>query len=553
MANKQKQKNTKEYSPSARPECPEGMYRRGKSSTSTLSQKTIIKKTVEVASSTLLSRFFGIVREVLMVRYLGASGLSDAFLTAYKIPNSLRKIFAEGALSAAFIPTVVSTIKQDDKNAVAGLMSLAFLIFEGMVLILCALIMTYADYVIRFIAPGFSEQQIIDAIPMLHILMPFIFFISSSALLGGALHAVGHFFTPAIAPVIVNIIFIAGLCISMLLNLPVTYLCWFIVFAGSIHFVLHLTMYFRFHFGFGKISRNDVTVFGRVMGKFLLCLPSVSLMEVALFIDTSFASLLAPGSISLLFYANRFVGIPLGVFAVAFSTILLPHFSRVNSSNPKRLHFYLLESAKFIFWVTIPVALFMAFFSEEIFSTMFLSQKFTSAHVHEAARILLAFLVGLFFFSLNKILLNIFYAMHAAWIPALVALGATGINIILNMLFIEQLQTVGLALATTISSIAQTIFFVAILRKKYDFRIYFVPFISFVTKYLAQLSCFSMCFWILYRACIYVISAHMSPSVALFFTTQVGLWMWVGPLVLFFFILLYYSHTFFRVRLHFLK
>ena len=154
------------------------------------------------------------------------------------------------------------------------------------------------------------------------------------------------------------------------------------------------------------------------MGKFLLCLPSVSLMEIALFIDTSFASLLAPGSISLIFYANRFVGIPLGVFAVDFLLFYFPIFHAC-IFNPKRLHFYLLESTKFIFWITIPVALLMAFFSEEIFSTIFLSKKFTLTQVQEAGTILRAFLLGLFFFSLNKILLNIFYAMHAAWIPAL--------------------------------------------------------------------------------------------------------------------------------------
>lgn len=518
-----------------------------------LSQKTILKKTIQVGGSTLLSRCFGIIREVLMVRYLGASGLSDAFLTAFKIPNSLRKIFAEGALSAAFIPTVVSTMQHNDKNAVAGLMSLAFLIFEGMVLLSCALIMTYAQYVIQLIAPGFSHQQVLDAIPMLHILMPFIFFISSSALLGGALHAIGHFFVPAIAPVIINIVFIIGLCVSLFFNLPVTYLCWFIVFAGLIHFILHLIMYFRFHFFFGKITRNDFHLFARVMGKFLLCLPSISLMEAALFIDTSFASLLAPGSISLLFYANRFVGIPLGVFAVAFSTILLPHFSRVNTFNPKRLHFYLLESAKFIFWVTAPVALLMAFFSEEIFATIFLSKKFTFMQVQEAGNILLAFLLGLFFFSLNKILLNIFYAMHAAWIPAVIALSATAINIILNMLFIERFQTVGLALATTISSIVQTIFFLVILRRKYNFRIYLQPFISFAALYGIQLSVFSVLFWLLYRSCTFAIITYTSTSVALFFTTKVGLWMWVGPLALSFIALLYYSRTFFKIKLHFLK
>ena len=232
--------------------------------------------------------------------------------------------------------------------------------------------------------------------------MPFILFISSSALLTSSLHATHHFFIPAIAQIVMNLISILGLCICLFFNLPVTYLCWFTLGTGLVHFILHIYAYFKCHFYFGNILRTDFYPFMRVIGKFLLCLPSVSLMEITLYIDTRFASHLKPGSISLFFYANRFVGIPLGVFAVAFSTILLPHFSRVNTRNPKRLHFYLLESAKFILWITMPVTFLMAFFSEEIFSTIFLSDKFTYSQVQEASIILLAFLTGLFFFSLNK-------------------------------------------------------------------------------------------------------------------------------------------------------
>jgi putative peptidoglycan lipid II flippase len=289
------------------------------------------------------------------------------------------------------------------------------------------------------------------------------------------------------------------------------------------------------------------------MGKFLLCIPSISLMELALFIDTSFASFLAPGSISLLFYANRFVGIPLGAFAVAFSTILLPHFSRITTYSPKRLHFYLLESAKFIFWVTIPVVLLMAFFSKEIFSTVFLSKKFTLIQVNEAGTILRAFLLGLFFFSLNKILLNIFYAMHAAWIPALVALCATIINIILNILFIKQLQAVGLALATTISSIVQTYLFLIILRKKYNFRLYLTPFAVFAIRYIIQLTLLSSIFLVCYHIIIIMIATCMPPALSFFLLNQIGLWLWVGPLSLLFIALLYFSRSLFKLQLHFLK
>lgn len=526
-------------------------------------QNKILKKTIEVGGSTLISRLFGIIREVLTVRYLGASGLSDAFLTAYKIPNSLRKIFAEGALSAAFIPTIVAIIKkpvlrslgeeENNKNAIAGLMTLSFLVFEGIVLILCALIMIYAQTILQFIAPGFSDIQITAAIPMLHILMPFIFFISSSALLGGALHAIGHFFVPAIAPIIVNIIFIIGISVCLLLNLSVTTLCWFIVFAGFIHFMVHLAAYVKFQFTFGRITRKDFSLFMRIMGKFLLCLPSISLMEIALFIDTSFASLLPAGSISLIYYANRFVGIPQGVFAIAFSTVLLPHLSRVNIYSPKRLHFYLLESAKFVFWITIPVALLMGFFSKEIFSTIFLSQKFTLSQAQEAGNILLAFLLGLFFFSLNKILLNIFYAMHAAWIPALIALAATVINIILNMLFIEQFQTIGLALATTLSSIVQTILFIAVLHKKYNFRIYLMSFLLFIIQYALQLIPLSIIFWLCYHGIITILTLLLPPTLSLFFITKIGLWLWVTPLALIFLMMLYFSRPLFKIHLHFLK
>jgi putative peptidoglycan lipid II flippase len=300
-------------------------------------------------------------------------------------------------------------------------------------------------------------------------------------------------------------------------------------------------------------TKADCKTFGHIIGKFLLCLPSISLMEIALFIDTSFASLLAPGSISLLFYANRFVGIPLGVFAVAFSTILLPHFSRVHIYSPKRLHFYLLESAKFIFWVTTPVALFMAFFSHDIFATIFLSKKFTLAHVQQAGNILVVFLSGLFSFSLNKIILNIFYSIHAAWVPAIIACVATLINIVLNILFIEKLQTIGLALATTLSAIIQTILFVIILHKKYKFRLYGKQFILFAARYVLQLTVFSALFLVMYSFIARSIPSIFSSSLTEFLLVKIGLWLWVGPLAGFFFGLLWYTHRFFGLKIHFLE
>lgn len=517
------------------------------------SSKNILKKIIEVGGSTLTSRLFGLIRDTLLVRYLGAGALSDAFLTAHKIPNSLRKAFAEGALSAAFIPTATVLTRNNNTQAISGLMSLTFLIFQGIVLFICLSVMIYAQPIIKFIASGFTDEQVTATISMLHILMPIIMFISSSALLGGALQSIGKFFIPAIAQVQTNIIIIIGIFACLGLHLSPTYLCWFFVLSAGAHFGLHLVAYFKAGFSFGKIDRQDIQQVIKIIGKFLLCLPSISLMEIALFIDTSFASHLPAGSISLISYANRFIGIPLGVFAVAFSTILLPHFSRVHTYSPKRLHFYLLEAAKFIFLVTIPTSLIMAFFSQEIFSTIFLSEKFTMMHVQRASSILIAFLPGLFFLSLNKILLSIFYSMHVAWIPAIIALITTAFNVILNILLIDQFQATGLAFATAISSMLQTILFLIILQKKYQFRMYVMPFISFVVAYVIQLTLCGSLFLALYYVCKHTLVTYMPASISVFFVAKIGFWLWVGPCILMLAALLYYSRTFFKVNIHFLK
>lgn len=518
---------------------------------SALHKKSIIKKTLQVGGSTLLSRFFGILRELLMVRFLGVGIISDAFVTAYKIPNSLRKIFAEGALSAAFIPTLVKTSKEHGKKTVNSLMSLAFLVFEGLVLFLCSWVILHAEKVVSLIAPGFSAEQAAYAVPFLRILMPFLFFISSSALLAGALQSVSHFFVPAFAPVLLNIVFVSALALCLTFGWPVQYLCYFILFGGLLQFLLHLWMYFRLGFTFAKIDKQAWQRFRPVFAKFLLCLVSMSVMEVSLFIDTSFASLLSKGSISLIYYANRFMGIPLGVFAVAFSTILLPHFSRVATYAPKRLSFYLLEAAKFVCFVTLPVAMLMAFFSEKVFSTVFLSEKFTMAHVMQAKSILVAFVCGLFFFALNKILLNIYYALHVTWLPAIISALATLGNVGLNFLLMQKYQATGLAFATTLSGALQTLLFLLFLSHKFDLKVYWVPFMQFFVRYAVQLVAVGTIFFGTYNVCSSAI-ALLPTTIANFLLINIGFWLWVGPLCGLLFLVIFTTRKQCGLKLHFI-
>lgn len=518
----------------------------------TLHRKSILKKTIQIGGSTMMSRVLGIIRDLLMIKFLGVGAASDAFITAYKLPNSLRKIFAEGALSAAFIPSYITALRKKEHDAFS-LMSLAFVLFEGALLILCGLVMTFASAVVRFAAPGFSPELIAMTVPLLRILMPFIFFISSSALLAGGLQAVGHFFVPAFGPILLNIFFIGGLLVCWWLQLPVEYLCYFVLLGGLVQFVQHVITYLSLKLSFGPINKQTWQSFNSILVKFFLCAISMSVMEISLFVDTQFGSFLPEGSVSLITYANKFIGIPLGVFAVAFSTILLPYFSRLSTYAPKRLNFYLYESSKLVFWVTLPCMLAMIFFSEKIFVTLFVSEKFTLAHAHEAGIILVAFAIGLFFFSFNKVILNIYYAMHQTLVPSIVSVIATLANIAFNFMFINSLQAFGLALATTISGVIQTILLVWFLRARYGFHGYLHHFWKFAVGYLVQVGMVSGLFLVVYHAILAMIYIWFSPAIAFFFVNKIGFWMWVGPLCLVAGFILYLLRNTMNVRLYFLE
>lgn len=517
---------------------------------SVLHKSSILKKTSQVSGLTLISRVFGVAREVLMIRYLGAGVMAEAFITAFKLPNALRKVFAEGALSVAFIPTLVKLVREKGKQEASSLMMLAFLLFEGIVFVLCALIMWQAPLVVSyFLVPGWTAEKMAFVVPLLRILMPFIFFLSSSALLTGALQAVNHFFVPSFSPILLNIIFIGGILVCMHFSLPVTYLCFFIICAAFITFLGHVTAYIHLQFSFAAINKESWKQIWSVVLKFFPCMLTVSFLELMLLISTNFASYLPEGSIALIYYANRFMGIPLGVFATAFSTILLPHFSRVATYAPKRLSFYFLETTKFILWVTIPASLFMIFFADKIFLTF--SSKFTPEQTALGSSILIAYVMGLFVFSLNKILPNIYYAFHITWLPAVVSLAAGAVNIGLDLLLMHFYQAVGLAVAYTLAATLQVCLLVYLLRKWVGLQLYVLPCARFIARYALQLCMVSIAFVHTYYAGILLITRYAGP-LSSFLLNSIGLWLWVGPLAGTALLFLFKTRHVFGIKVHFL-
>lgn len=515
----------------------------------------IISKTVQVGSNTLVSRFLGLAREIILMRFLGVGVLADAFTAAFLIPNSLRKIFAEGALTAAFVPTFVNLFHKEGKERANQLMALSFVVFEGVVLLLCVLVMMYPAQTTLLIMSGFSEKQVAATIPCLRILMPFIFFVSTSSLLAGAMNSVHHFFVPAFSPILLNVFFIGGTLSCLWYNWSVEYLCYTIMLGGLAQFLLHIYAYFYEGFSFALPSKETFSYFKQVVVKFLPCLFSMSVMELNLIIDQRFASFLHPGSVTLIKYANRFMGIPLGVFAVAFSTILLPHFSRVRMYAPSRLSFYLLESMKFVLWVTLPATLMMGYLSEDIFQTLFasVSSKFPVAMVPEAGTMLFGFLLGLFFFSINKILLSLFYSLHDTRYPTVVAAIATAANFGLNYVLVDILGGFGLALATSISGLIQMFLCLYLLSRIHGFALYPARFGAFCMRYALQVTLILAPFYLVYRLLLSYLSKLLTTDwVHFFFLKSFGYWVWVAPLMMACYYCLYATRRICRIKLYYL-
>ncbi len=511
----------------------------------------MIKKTISVGGSTLLSRVLGIVREVLQAQYLGVNAMSDAFVAAFQVPNSFRKIFVEGALSASLVPPFVNAIRDDKKKVVDSLVVLALIIFEGFLLVLCALFMWQADFVIRLMCPGFSQAQISQTVPLLRILMPFIFFISSSAVFGSALQAVNKFFIPAITPAFMNVVYVASLVFCIASDLPVTYFCYSIIGAGVVQLIAHIVAYFQLDFSFSHVTKETWNIFKPIFLNVFLCIICVGMTsEISLIVDTMFASYLPEGSISLIKYATRFMGIPLGMFAAAVSTITLPYFSRVSSYAPKRLSLFIVEATKLVFWVTIPVTLIMGFFSEKIFHTIFLSSKFSMSQVLEARTILIAYLVGLFSLSLNKILLNIYYSRNVVWLPALISVCGVGANVLLNMMLVKNYQAMGIALATSISAIIQMILLAVFLYVWFGYKFYMGNLVRFMWRYCLQLVCVLPVAFVLYRGISSVLCA-LPVKFTHFFLFGMGFWLWVGPLCLAVAAIVYLTRKQFGIKIYF--
>ena len=400
---------------------------------------------------TMFSRVLGFVRDTIIARTFGAGMATDAFFVAFKLPNLLRRIFAEGAFAQAFVP-ILAEFKQtrsqeatrDFIQHVAGLLSF-------ILLIVTAIGILAAPWVIYISAPGFTANpdKFALSVQLLRITFPYIFLISLSSLVGSILNTYHQFSVPAFTPTFLNIAFIVfALWLAPYFHPPVMALAW-AVFAGGV-LQLGYQLPYLFKLGFLKKPKLDFqyAAVNRVLKQMGPAILGVSVAQVSLVINTIFASFLQSGSVSWMYYADRLMELPTGVLGVALGTILLPTLSKYSASQNAEGFSALLDwGLRLCMLLTLPAAVGLGVLSFPLVATLFMYREFTMHDALMTQGALVAYAVGLIGLILIKVLAPGFYARQNIKTPVKVAIFTLVMTQLMNLAFVWKLQHVGLALA----------------------------------------------------------------------------------------------------------
>jgi len=435
----------------------------------------MIRSTLLVGILTFLSRIFGFIRDMVIAYAFGASTniSADAFLIAFKIPNFMRRLFAEGAFSQAFVPVLSEYKTQNDEATVKQLINNVAGHLGG-ILIGVVIIGIISAPILTFIfAPGFSQypEKFSLTVSMLRITFPYLFFIALAAFAASILNTYGKFAIPAFTPILLNISLIGtALWLTPYFEQPVMALAWGVFFAGLLQLLFLLPFLKRLNLLPRPHFQRDSGV-KRIYKLMLPALFGVSVSQINLLIDTLMASFLVTGSVSWLYYSDRLMEFPVGVFGLALATVMLPNLSKSVARGDMQSFSNTLDWAlRWVFIVATPATIGLLILAGPILATLFHHGEFTAHDVMKSSASLVAYSFGLLGFVLVKVLVSGFYSRMDTGTPVKIAVIAMLTNITLNLLFIMPLQHVGLAFATSLAATVNAALLYYYLRKQAVFQ-----------------------------------------------------------------------------------
>ena len=423
-----------------------------------------------VGSATFLSRIFGFIRDVVIAWFFGAGLSSDAFLVAFRIPNLLRRLFAEGSLSIAFIPVFTECLTNRGKDDAFALARSALWLLSVALAVVAIAGILLSPYIIGVIAPGFADspEKFQLTVALSRIMFPYIFFIGLVALSMGILNVLGHFAAPALAPVLLNAAIICSVFfISPHMAAPATGLAIGVLIGGFLQLAFQVPFLIKKGFYFWHKSKIYHPGLKRIG---LLMLPTIfgaAVYQINILVGTLLASLLPEGSVSYLYYADRLVQFPLGIFAIAPATAVLPSLSRqAAAADFTALGATFAYAMKLVFFITVPAMVGLIVLRQPIVALLFKRGAFDAEAVRLTAYALLYYSMGLWAFSAVRIVVSTFYALQDTKTPVQTAVISVCANIVLGVIFMWPLGHGGLALATSLASMLNLGLLVRALREK---------------------------------------------------------------------------------------
>lgn len=423
-----------------------------------------------MALATSLSRVAGLVRDMVVAAIFGAGSAADAFFVAFTIPNLLRRFFAEGSLTAAFVPTFAEVHHRDGCEASREVFricwTLMLLVLAGVTL----LGIVTSPWVVRLIGYGFAEVpgklELTDLLN--RIMFPYIFFVSLVALLAGVLNVQGHFLSPSLSPVLLNLAMIASaLLLAPLFSTPIVALAVGVLLGGVIQLLMQIPVLYRFGYDLRLDFRFRHPSVRRVARLMVPGIVGVAIYQINVVVTRLFASLLEEGSVSWLYYGQRLFEFPQGIFVVSLAQAVLPSMSRQLAQHDEA---GFRESLRFglalILLVTLPAAVGMVLCSQAIYSLFFLGGAFTAADVAQSAEALAWYAPGLVFVGISRVVAPTFYALQDTRTPVWVSFWTLLVSVVSSIILMGPMRHAGLALALTISSIFNALALIWLLNRR---------------------------------------------------------------------------------------
>jgi len=436
------------------------------------SHHRLTRSAVVMGVATFASRVLGFVRDILIARFFGTSIAAQAFVIAFMIPNLLRDLVAEGAVSAAIIPTLASYLRKGKE----AFWELAILLFNNTLLILGVLSLAgvlLAPSLVTFVAPGFlnNPSQFELTVFLTRVLFPFIFLIGLSAYAMGVLNTLQHFFIPALGPSFLNL----GMILSFFFlvpytNPPILGLAIGVLLGGVVQFLIQLPtlrqkgFVYRPHISFRHpgVKQAGRLIVPRIFGS--------AIYQLSVVIDRVFASLgpiVGEGGVAALYYSNRIVQLPFALIGVSFATAALPTLSdQAHEEGLEEFRKTLLFSLRSVFFIMVPALVGTLVLARPMVQILFERGSFDAYSTDITTQALFYYVMGLLSFSGAKILASAFYSLQDTRTPVKVGLLSLGVNVIFNTILMFPMKIGGIALATSLSSTFDFIYLYILLKKR---------------------------------------------------------------------------------------